>query len=169
MLSGIFHIPSHDDRNGADRRLEKIVRILVRQIARIVVSDLGHDVAAQQLALGRTARLNLSHRVNELRVNECHFSLFRCGADMMGIPHEMVTCRFGYKYTFVMISGVSKSQPPTRRMPHGVCVPSRSSNTANSCNLGGAIAHKCVYVRRRCSRNVLRAFGFLWPVEKLVW
>lgn len=39
-----------------------------------------------------------------------------------------------------MIRGTSKSQPPTRRIPHGVCVPSRSRTTANSCNLGaGAI------------------------------
>lgn len=32
--------------------------------------------------------------------------------------------------------GVSKSLPPTKRMPHGVSWPSRCKHTENSCNLG---------------------------------
>lgn len=39
-----------------------------------------------------------------------------------------------------MISGVSRSLPPTRRMPQGVPWPSRSRTTANSCSLGLILA-----------------------------
>lgn len=38
-------------------------------------------------------------------------------------------------HTFVMISGVSRSLPPTNRMPHGVWWPSRSNVTASALNL----------------------------------
>lgn len=39
------------------------------------------------------------------------------------------------RITFVMINGVSRSLPPTKRIPHGVCAPSRSNVTENSCDL----------------------------------
>lgn len=42
--------------------------------------------------------------------------------------------------TFVTINGVSKSRPPTKRKPHGVCGPSRSNTTENSCSLGPILA-----------------------------
>lgn len=40
------------------------------------------------------------------------------------------------KFTRVIIRGVSRSLPPTRRIPQGVLSPSRFSTTANSCSLG---------------------------------
>ncbi len=43
------------------------------------------------------------------------------------------------EHTFVMINGVSKSFPPTNRIPHGVCFPSLSRITANSCNFGAIL------------------------------
>lgn len=45
-------------------------------------------------------------------------------------------------HTLVMMSGVSRSLPPTRRMPHGVWCPSRSKFTAISLNLCIAASYK---------------------------
>lgn len=50
-----------------------------------------------------------------------------------------------------MISGVSRSLPPTKRMPQGVAWPSRSSTTANSCSLGLILMLKIDWKIRRSS------------------
>lgn len=72
-----------------------------------------------------------------------------------------------------MISGVSRSLPPTKRMPQGVAWPSRSSTTANSCSLGLILMLKIDWKIRRSSdpamvypENIYLFFivyFFFWP------
>lgn len=49
---------------------------------------------------------------------------------------QMLFFVFFIIFTRVIINGVSRSLPPTRRIPQGVFWPSRLSTTANSCSLG---------------------------------